>query len=85
MALVMAAWSVLHQMILDEAGKTHQLLHVLGSLTLSSPTIGQLLVVTPEEVVIKPLEQRGMKPTVDARVHFPRIGFVVRPIDVAKL
>lgn len=34
--------------------------------------------MSPEEVVIKPIELE--KPaTVDVRVHFPRLGFVVRP------
>ena len=43
------------------------------------PTVGTLVAVSPEEVVIKPKELE--KPaTVEVRVHFPRLGFVVRPL-----
>ncbi|TKA34264.1 hypothetical protein B0A50_00244 [Salinomyces thailandicus] len=50
----------------------------------ADPTIGTLVVMSPEEVVIKP--QPLEKPAeVDVRMHFPRLGFVVRPADKAKL
>jgi hypothetical protein len=49
-----------------------------------SPTIGWLVDLSPEEVVIKPLELET--PTlVDVRIHFPRLGFVVQPFREAKL
>ena len=52
-----------------------------------SPTLGTLLALSPEEVVIKPAELDGEGEgsvlgaggPVDVRVHFPRLGFVVRP------
>ncbi|KAL2413639.1 hypothetical protein ABEF95_002821 [Exophiala dermatitidis] len=51
----------------------------------SSPSIGTLLAITPEEVVIAPKEEgKPTGPTVgvgQVRVHFPRLGFVVRPVD----
>lgn len=51
----------------------------------SSPTIGTLVVITPEEVVITP-QKDGSGPAVgDVRIHFPRIGFVVRPAARARL
>jgi len=50
----------------------------------ADPTIGTLVALSPEEVVIKPrpLEKAA---EVEVRVHFPRLGFVVRPVDTAKL
>ncbi|KAL2428759.1 hypothetical protein ABEF95_006700 [Exophiala dermatitidis] len=57
----------------------------------SSPSIGTLLVITPEEVVIIPKEEEKPQGFVSGsaggacigqfRVHFPRLGFVVRPVD----
>jgi len=48
------------------------------------PTIGTLVALSPEEVVIKPVPLE--KPAeIAVRVHFPRLGFVVRPVDRAKL
>jgi len=45
-----------------------------------SPTIGTLLAITPEEVVIRP-KTIGDGPKVGpVKVHFPRVGFVVRPV-----
>ena len=43
-----------------------------------------LIDLSPEEVVIKPIE---LEPPalIDVRVHFPRIGFVVQPFREAKL
>ena len=48
------------------------------------PTIGELLAASPEEFVIKPkaLEKPA---ALDVRVHFPRLAFVARPADGAKL
>ena len=54
-------------------------------LILYSPTCGTLVAVTPEEVVLKPQELDGPNPLVDARIHFPRLGFVVKPLEQAKL
>jgi hypothetical protein len=50
----------------------------------NSPTIGWLVDLSPEEVVIKPLELETPA-FIDVRVHFPRLGFVVRPFQKAKL
>lgn len=48
------------------------------------PTIGELLAASPEEFVIKPMALE--KPAeLDVRVHFPRLAFVARPVDAAKL
>lgn len=50
----------------------------------SDPTVGTLITMSPEEVVIKPMPlERPAE--VDVRVHFPRLGFTVRPVDRAKL
>ncbi|KAF2207315.1 hypothetical protein CERZMDRAFT_88679 [Cercospora zeae-maydis SCOH1-5] len=48
------------------------------------PTVGTLVALSPEEVVIKPkpLEQPA---TVETRIHFPMLGFVVRPVKEANL
>lgn len=45
------------------------------------PTIGTLVGCQVEEVVITPAE-RGL---LDVRVHFPRVGFVVKVVEEAKL
>ncbi|OAP64230.1 hypothetical protein AYL99_00202 [Fonsecaea erecta] len=52
-----------------------------------SPTVGTLVALTPEEVVITPLKSSdGTGPAVgDVRIHFPRIGFVIRPVVQSKL
>ncbi|KAF2088674.1 hypothetical protein K490DRAFT_39211 [Saccharata proteae CBS 121410] len=50
----------------------------------ANPTLGVLLVVTPEEIVIGPLDQ-GTKAPIDIRIHFPRLGFIVRPLPSSKL
>lgn len=52
---------------------------------LGSPTYGILLATSPEEVVIKPRQIGDQPPLVDVRVHFPRMGFVIRPVKEAKL
>lgn len=46
------------------------------------PTLGTLITLSPEEVVIQPRETKGEEKRggrVSAWVHFPRLGFVVRP------
>jgi len=50
----------------------------------ADPTLGTLVAMSPEEIVIepKPLEQAA---AVEVRVHFPRLGFVIRPVEKAKL
>ena len=48
------------------------------------PTIGSLIALSAEEIVIEPKELD--KPAeVKTRVHFPRLGFVVRPVNKARL
>ncbi|KAK5133548.1 hypothetical protein LTR08_007587 [Meristemomyces frigidus] len=50
----------------------------------ADPTVGTLVALSPEEVVMKP-KQLERKAEVEVRVHFPRLGFVVRPVGGAKL
>ncbi len=51
-----------------------------------SPTVGTLLAMTPEEVVITPQKIAGAGPHVgEVRVHFPRVAFVIKPVGQAKL
>ncbi|KAF7191070.1 hypothetical protein HII31_07585 [Pseudocercospora fuligena] len=48
------------------------------------PTIGTLVALSPEEVVIKP--KKLEKPAaMDVRIHFPRTEFVIRPVNGANL
>lgn len=49
-----------------------------------SPTVGKLVALSPEEVVIKPQPLEPVA-SVDVRIHFPRLGFVVRPTPSSKL
>lgn len=50
----------------------------------SSPSIGTLVSLTPEEVTIKP--QRLENPAkIDVNMHFPRLGFTVRPVNRSRL
>lgn len=49
------------------------------------PTIGTLVGLSPEEVVIEPVKLAGNDAVVDVAVHFPRIGFVLKPLRAAKL
>lgn len=50
----------------------------------ADPTVGTLVASSPEETVIKP--RNSEKPAaVEVRVHFPKIGFVVRPVTESKL
>ena len=49
------------------------------------PTIGTLIGLSPEEVVIEPIKLDGKDAVVDVAVHFPRIGFVIKPLREAKL
>ncbi|KAF2765645.1 hypothetical protein EJ03DRAFT_205175 [Teratosphaeria nubilosa] len=48
------------------------------------PTIGTLVALSPEEIVIKPQALETLA-AVETRIHFPRVGFVVKPVDQAKL
>lgn len=56
-----------------------------------NPTIGKLVALSPEEVVIEPdeIDETGKgrkKARVDGmRLHFPRVGFVVKPAKSSKL
>lgn len=51
-----------------------------------SPTVGTLLALTPEEVVVAPQAIDGRAARVGrVRIHFPRVGFVVRPMDRQRL
>ncbi|KIW88489.1 uncharacterized protein Z519_11058 [Cladophialophora bantiana CBS 173.52] len=52
-----------------------------------SPTVGTLVALTPEEAVITPHQTgTGTNPAVgEVRVHFPRVGFVIRPVGQVKL
>lgn len=45
------------------------------------PTVGTLVKIGVEEVVIKPMERGEL----DVRVHFPRLGFVVKVVDRSRL
>lgn len=49
-----------------------------------NPTIGTLVAISPEEVVIRP-EQLEKKAAVEVFIHFPRLGFVVRTQRSQKL
>jgi hypothetical protein len=46
-----------------------------------NPTVGTLVRIGVEEVVIRPNE----KAEVGVRVHFPRLGFVVRVVEGSRL
>ncbi|KAF2824601.1 hypothetical protein CC86DRAFT_353042 [Ophiobolus disseminans] len=46
-----------------------------------NPTVGTLVKIGVEEVIIQPSE----KAELDVRVHFPRLGFVVKVVEGAKL
>lgn len=74
-------------MILEGISKypSHSKKLVSGVLMELSPTLGNLIAISPEEIVIKPQELDGSTPLVDARIHFPRLGFVVKPLDIANL
>jgi hypothetical protein len=45
------------------------------------PTLGTLVKIGVEEVVITPVERGEL----DVRIHFPRLGFVVRVVEGARL
>ncbi|QDS77297.1 hypothetical protein FKW77_004454 [Venturia effusa] len=51
----------------------------------NNPTLGTLVAITPEEIILNPQELDGSSPLVNTRIHFPRLGFVVKPLKVAKL
>lgn len=42
-----------------------------------NPTVGKLVAIGVEEVVIEPLEEGKFK----VRIHFPRLGFVIKVLD----
>lgn len=46
-----------------------------------NPTLGRLVKIGVEEVVIIPHD----KAEVDVRIHFPRLGFVIKVVDGSKL
>lgn len=50
-----------------------------------SPTRGELVALSPEEVVIKPVALEEPAKVKDVKIHFPRLGFVVLPVKDAKL
>jgi hypothetical protein len=47
----------------------------------SSPTVGTLLAISPEEVVLRPQKEAE----IEVNIHFPRIEFDIRPASQAKL
>lgn len=47
-----------------------------------SPTVGELVKIGVEEVVIKPNESAELE---GVRVHFPRLGFVVKVVEGSRL
>ena len=50
------------------------------------PSIGKLIGISPQEVVIQPDDVgENAAEMGEVRLHFPRIGFVVRPVKQAKL
>jgi hypothetical protein len=51
-----------------------------------NPTIGELVTITPEEVVIKPVAvEAGVDAAVgEVRLHFPRLGFVIKPASQSR-
>lgn len=57
----------------------------------NDPTVGKLFATSPEEVVVEPdpptaVGKKGTKARVDGiKLHFPRVGFTVVPVDEAKL
>ncbi|KIW11711.1 hypothetical protein PV08_11013 [Exophiala spinifera] len=50
-----------------------------------SPTAGMLVALTPEEIVIVPQRIDDGPRVGQVRVHFPRVGFVVRPVSRVRL
>ena len=48
------------------------------------PTIGALVGLSPEEVVIEPVKLNGNEAVVDVAVHFPRLG-LIKPLREARL
>lgn len=49
------------------------------------PTVGKLIGLSPEEIVIEPYDIDGRKASVQVAIHFPRLGFVVKPVRGASL
>ncbi|KIW40293.1 uncharacterized protein PV06_07504 [Exophiala oligosperma] len=50
-----------------------------------SPTVGTLAALTPEEIVIVPQRIDDGPRVGQVRIHFPRVGFVVRPVGRVRL
>lgn len=46
-----------------------------------NPTVGTLVKIGVEEVVVRPVEKAEM----EVQVHFPRLGFLVRVVEGSKL
>lgn len=49
------------------------------------PTVGKLIGLSPEEIVIEPDTIEGKARVEGIRLHFPRVGFVVSPLRDSKL
>ena len=45
-----------------------------------NPTIGRLVTIGVEEVVIEPVTKGGL----EVRIHFPRLGFVVKRANLGE-
>jgi hypothetical protein len=50
----------------------------MTGLIFGSPTFGTLLAMSPEEIVLKPDDIGGTPPPIQVKIHFPRLGFVVK-------
>jgi hypothetical protein len=46
-----------------------------------NPTVGTLVRIGVEEVVIQPIKAAEM----EVRIHFPRLGFVVKVVEESRL
>jgi glutathione S-transferase len=51
----------------------------------ANPTIGTLIGLSSEEIVIEPVKLDGKEAVVDVAVHFPRLGSIVKPVREAQL
>ncbi|KAK7550245.1 hypothetical protein IWX92DRAFT_375066 [Phyllosticta citricarpa] len=51
----------------------------------ADPTYGTLIDISAEQVVIQPGRVDGRPPDIQVRLHFPRVGFVIRPSNTSKL
>ncbi|KAK8237068.1 hypothetical protein HDK77DRAFT_379675 [Phyllosticta capitalensis] len=50
-----------------------------------NPTVGILIDFSAEQVVVQPCHIDGKAPEMEVRQHFPRVGFVIRPIAESRL